>query len=192
MKLILICLIIVVLGNINSYSSFIESSNMLKSKTDDNLQTNNESKLTLRDLLQSVDASSVKKRITEGNQQCDSLFRANGQDYKDCTLDKAPDGQIPHKEWCYIEKTPNMTKVWDFCKPDMNYDKIRATIQNTLNKLTIDTRQINEDINKITPQMVSLLGSHVSLGKVQEDLTSRVNSFYEHTITCLLYTSRRG
>lgn len=183
MKLILICLYLIVFAKVSTYSSLIESTNSLELKSSDNMQSSNENKLTLRDLLQSVDASSVKKRITEGNLQCASLFRANGQDYKDCTLDKAPDGQIPHKEWCYIEKTPNMTKVWDFCKPDMNYDKIRATIQNTLNKLTLDTRQINEEINKLTPQMVSLLGSHVSLGKIQEDLTSRVNGFYEHTIT---------
>lgn len=122
-----------------------------------------------------------KSRIAISNVKCAKAFQHNKKTYFDCTLDRTPDGQIPTKEWCYLEKSPNTTKTWDYCREDMNYDKIRKKIQEIIKSLTEQTRKIKTECELVTPEETSLIGVYNSIVEVQSDLTSKVATIYKES-----------
>src|SRR5689334_4942514 len=73
----------------------------------------------------SHEANTKMKRYTEDGTLCASPFQHNGQIFFDCTNTRSPDGQMKEKEWCYVDETAKGDKPWDYCRPIIDYDKIR-------------------------------------------------------------------
>ena len=113
-------------------TSFAELKTQLKSKNLMKLNTNignvDKAKLTVRNLLGTM-RTNKKSRITLKGHKCKHTFNFNGKDYNDCTIDKAPDGQIPLNEWCFIYPSQETTDEWDYCKPNINNNKLRRKVE---------------------------------------------------------------
>ena len=167
-------------------TSFAELKTQLKSKNLMKLNTNigNEvkAKLTVRDLLVATMGTKKKNRITSKGHKCKQAFNFNGKDYNDCTIDKAPDGQIPLKEWCLIYPSPETTDVWDYCKPDMNYDKIRRKVQEIIKNYTEETRQVTKKTDDTTPKESNLISWYSTVLKGQADLSFKVNQLFAESL----------
>jgi hypothetical protein len=89
-----------------------------------------------------------KKRYTEDGRPCASAFAQDGQTFFDCTSTRSPDGQNKNKEWCYVDASAKGDKPWDYCKPIMDYDKIREQNQAQMKEFTIKARKVAEEVEK--------------------------------------------
>ena len=78
-----------------------------------------------------------KKRTTQDGRTCSQAFVQDGKTYFDCTNARSPDGQMKNKEWCYVDLSQQGAKKWDYCKPIMDYDKVRAANVLSLKEITI-------------------------------------------------------
>jgi hypothetical protein len=141
-------------------------------------------KLTLRDLLTASLGTKRKIRVgKEGSIKCKGSFTFGGRDYFDCTSDKTPDGSKTNQEWCMLEDN-EQTKKWDYCKPDMNFDKIRQEIQRIISKLTVTSREMQDKFDKIVPQETALIQDYQNLKNSQADLTQKVSELNKNTEAC--------
>jgi hypothetical protein len=141
-------------------------------------------KLTLRDLL--VASLGTKRKIRvgkEGNIKCKSSFKVGEVSYFDCTSVKAPDGSTSNQEWCMLEDN-EQTKVWDYCKPDMNFDKIREKIQEIIKNLTVTSREMQAKFDEVVPKENALLQDYQTLIDSQADLTQKVSELHKNTEAC--------
>jgi len=66
--------------------------------------------------------------------------------YFDCTNTRSPDGKSLREEWCYIDIHAKEGKDWDYCRPTIDYDKVREKNQSELNVLTVESRKINAEL----------------------------------------------
>jgi len=87
-----------------------------------------------------------KKRYTKGGKLCASVFVQDKITYFDCTAAKSPDGKNEKKEWCYIDIYARAGKTWDYCKPIIDYDKVREKNQYQLNVITVEARKVNSEL----------------------------------------------
>lgn len=133
------------------------------------------SKVTLRELLMAQLGTKRKKRYTVENFKCASAFKANDQEYYDCTMDRSPDGNRPTKEWCYLEKTADTATTWDYCKPNLDYDKLRFKIQEILEDITKVARRQIEAMRKVTPKAENNINAFRNTVKDQADINSKIN-----------------
>jgi len=80
---------------------------------------------------------------------CASAFNQNGITYYDCTNTVSPDGSNKKQEWCYIDvNSQDEVKEWDYCKPIINYDKLREENQHSLDSITQEARKVNADLDQ--------------------------------------------
>ena len=119
--------------------------------------------------------SRKRKRYTQDGRLCASAFVQDGKTYFDCTSTRSPDGEMKNKEWCYVDPEAKGTKIWDYCKPIMDYDKVREANQKCLKEITVACRKTNAEIEQyITPAQNSI----DELKRVkdgQEDIDNKVS-----------------
>ena len=139
-------------------------------------------KLTLKDLLVASMGTKRKTRVSNSNLKCSKYFEHNKKIYHDCTLDRAPDGSIPSKEWCMLEKNPESNIIWDYCKPEIDYDKIREKIQEIIGNLTNSSRRIESLCNDVSSEEEKLTSKIKNVLDIQTDLTSKLGFLYHESI----------
>ena len=139
-------------------------------------------KLTVRDLLMATTGGMKKNRVTVLGNKCMKIFKFNNKEYNDCTLDRSPDGQIPEKEWCMIVPTDKTNDIWQFCKPDMDYDKIRFEVQNIIKGLTEESRKIIDKLNEKSLLEDKKINQHLQLITLQGSLFNKINSLYSDSL----------
>ncbi len=163
----------------NKPTSFLSMNEKLEEKTEEL------SKLStmMSAMLMTGQGSRRKKRYTEDGRLCSSAFAQDGQTFFDCTATRSPDGQNKNKEWCYVDASAKGDKPWDYCKPIMDYDKIREQNQDQLKQFTIKARKVNSDIEaNIGPGQQSL----DDLKKVrqgQAELDQKINQLINQIAT---------
>ena len=149
-------------------TSFLSLGENLNLKASTKTLSNLDSKMST--LLNSK--SMRKKRSTQDGRFCSQAFVQDGKTYFDCTNARSPDGQMKNKEWCYVDSSHQGVKNWDYCKPIMDYDKVRLANVNALKEITIDCRKLNNDISQnINPAQNALDElKRVKDGQVKLDL----------------------
>lgn len=97
-----------------------------------------------------------KKRYTENGKECAPTFTHEGKTYDDCTMVKTPDMQDARREWCYIkeDQLEDNKQNWDFCRPDLNYDKLRSYNQDQMLKFN---QQYKQNADKLTGTINDLM-----------------------------------
>lgn len=140
------------------------------------------SKLSLKDLLVASMGTQRRTRVTNSNLKCSKYFTFNNKPYHGCTLDRDPGGQIPTKEWCLVDKNPDSSITWDFCKPEINYDKIREKIQDLISKLTNTSRQVESECQKIASEEEKFTARFKTVLDVQGDLTTKLSFLYSDSL----------
>lgn len=138
------------------YSSFMELSS--REKAASTMLSMNRLENTLRLQMASQLMENRKKRYTEGGKECAPTFSHEGKTYDDCTMVKTPDMQDAQREWCYIkdDQLEDNKRIWDFCRPDLNYDKIRKQNQERMFELNQQYKNIGEGLSKTVNDLVSL------------------------------------
>ena len=138
------------------YSSFMELSS--REKIASTMLSMNRLENTLRLQMASQLMENRKKRYTEGGKECAPTFSHEGKTYDDCTMVKTPDMQDAQREWCYIkdDQLEDNKKIWDFCRPDLNYDKIRRQNQEKMFELNQQYISTGQDLQKTVNDLVSL------------------------------------
>jgi hypothetical protein len=173
-----------------SQMSPLESENKFRERTsflsvNENLETEELSKLStmVNAMMMTGQGGRKKKRYTEDGRLCASAFAQDGQTFFDCTATRSPDGQNKNKEWCYVDASAKGDKPWDYCKPIMDYDKIREENQEQLKQFSIKARKVNTDIeSNISPGQQSL----DDLKKVrqgQAELDQKINQLINQIAT---------
>ncbi len=158
----------------NGPHSFIEleSKNNLFENSRSELQ--NLIELELKDSFSSQFFNGRKRRYTEDGRLCAAAFSQNGQTFYDCTSSRSPDGQLKNREWCYVNPGEKGTK-WGYCKPVMNYDKVREANQRHLRLVTQECRKVQDEIESIISPVEDILNGLAKIIKNHADLDNKVN-----------------
>jgi hypothetical protein len=115
-----------------------------------------------------------RRRYTIDNRPCAAAFAQDGKTYFDCTLARSPDGNIPTKEWCYVDIGVE-GKYWDFCEPVLDYDKVRKENQQHLSDLTIEAIKVNNELETHISPMEASLNEVSNLNEDQSNLENKLN-----------------
>ena len=99
----------------------------------------------LKEMFMSQMINRRKKRYTDDGRQCAAAFVQDSVTYVDCTAARSPDGALKNKEWCYVDFGAK-GKNWGYCKPIMDYDKVREANQKYLKELTVECRKVNDEL----------------------------------------------
>ena len=129
---------------------------------------------TLHSILKKSDTKR-KKRFTQDSRTCSQAFVQDGKTYFDCTLSRSPDGNVLKKEWCYVVASQRGSKDWDYCKPTMDYDKVRMANQMSMKEITIDCSKINNDISQNIGPAQNALDELKRVKDGQADLDNTIN-----------------
>ena len=142
-----------------------------------NLKTSGflESKATSKLNLLAELTSGRKKRYTEDGRLCARAFVQEGKTFFDCTATRSPDGQMKQKEWCYVDPNMKGTKVWDYCKPIMDYDKVREANQNYLREVTTACRKLDSEIEDLIPPVQNALDDLKRVKEGQAKIDNKIN-----------------
>jgi len=162
------------------FSSFIESAAQTKLKSSGRLTMNEleRMKLSTNDLEKIKQGSQrSKKRYTNEQKPCSSVFKQDGEYFFDCTNSKAPDGSQTNREWCYIESPETGGKTWDFCLPIMDYDKLREENQQQMAKIGTEAKKMAEQISNTTGPALDSLDKLKQVKESQQKLGSQLNNF---------------
>lgn len=138
-------------------------------------------KLTLKEMLLAQFGQKMKRRVSVGNVKCSTAFKHNNKTYVDCTKDNTPDGLKANKEWCYLEKNDITEKKWDYCKPDMNFDKIRGYIQIKLSSFSTQCRKLQQLFDDITPKVTTLISNLKETINKHSFLSNQLNNLEKDT-----------
>ena len=100
---------------------------------------------------------SSKRRYTKDGRICASAFVQDGKTYTDCTSAKSPDGQITGKEWCYVDPNAGGAPNWGYCRPVLDYDKVRMKARDLMLELIVEVRKVTDLVTaQITPASKTL------------------------------------
>ena len=150
----------------------LESKEFLEENVNTQLLNKLETELTAKFLSQMKNGK--KRRYTLDGRSCASAFVQDGKTYNDCTNTRSPDGQIKNQEWCYVDPGQE-GKIWDYCKPVLNYDKVREANQKFLRDVTVECRKVHDEIeSKLSPAQDSL-NYLESIRESQADLDNKLN-----------------
>ena len=116
-----------------------------------------------------------KKRTTQDGRTCSQAFVQDGKTYFDCTNARSPDGQMKNKEWCYVDLSQQGAKKWDYCKPIMDYVKVRAANVLSLKEITIDCRKLNNEISQNINPAQNALDELKRVKDGQASLDNKIN-----------------
>ncbi len=160
-----------------------------KSKTDDKSklkeQTTELSKLEekMHSEISSLQAKRGKKRYTIDNRQCQNPFKQNGQYFFDCTDTETPDKSQSGKEWCYVESPQAGDKIWEFCSPILDYDKLREHVQNEMKKISIDAKKLNDDVGNVIGPAQKALDDLRRVKESQSQISTRLSELAKDIAT---------
>lgn len=130
---------------------------------------------SLKEMFLSQLQSKKRKRYTQDGRLCAAAFVQDGKTFFDCTSTRSPDGELKNREWCYVDPTQKGDKIWDYCKPIMDYDKVREANQNLLKEITIEARKTNAEIEKFVSPAQNALDELKRVKEGQADLDNKVN-----------------
>jgi len=116
-----------------------------------------------------------KKRTTQDGRGCAQAFVQDGKTYYDCTSARSPDGQMKNKEWCYVDSAQPGVRNWDYCKPVMDYDKVRAANVLSLQEITKECRKINNNLSQNINPAQNALDDLKKVKEGQADLDNKIN-----------------
>ena len=116
-----------------------------------------------------------KKRMTQDGRTCSQAFVQDGKTYFDCTNARSPDGQMKNKEWCYVDSATSGVKNWDYCKPIMDYDKVRSANVLSLKEITSDCRKLNNNISQNINPAQNALDELKRVKDGQAELDNKIN-----------------
>lgn len=95
----------------------------------------------LRFLQESLASKTKFRRYTKDGRACASSFAQDGKIYTDCTSTKSPDGKITGDEWCYVDPAAGGSPNWAYCKPVLDYDKVRIRTREFLSEIIVEIRR---------------------------------------------------
>ena len=104
----------------------------------------------------------AKRRYTKDGRICASAFVQDGKTYTDCTSSKSPDGRLSGKEWCYVDPNAGGAPNWGYCRPTLDYDKVRMKARDSMMEMIVEVRKVTDLVSaQITPasQTIQLLTS---------------------------------
>ncbi len=90
-----------------------------------------------------------KKRYTIDNKLCKNPFKHNNDFFFDCINTETPDKSQTGKEWCYIDSPKEGDKIWEFCIPILDYDKLRENVQKQLKNISIEAEKLTDEVRKV-------------------------------------------
>jgi hypothetical protein len=161
--------------NINStpnvYSSFLNLNENLEEKSEEMSKISS----MMKTMLMMHQSNRKKKRYTEDGRLCSNAFAQEGQTFFDCTSTRSPDGQNKHKEWCYVDASEKGSKPWDYCKPIMDYDKIREENQNQMKQFTIEARKVQTEMESQLGPGQKALDDLKKVRQGQAEIDSKIN-----------------
>ena len=70
-----------------------------------------------------------KKRFTKDGRACATAFAFDGKVFNDCTDTMSPDNKNTGEEWCYVDANAGGNPNWGYCKPILDYDRVRKKTQ---------------------------------------------------------------
>lgn len=158
----------------NGAFSFIDLKDNEKLEENVNAEELNKLENNLKEMFMAQLVERRKKRFTEDGRLCAAAFVQDGVTYFDCTSARAPDGSSKNKEWCYVE-IGSKGSSWAYCKPIMDYDKVREANQKYLSKLTIECRKINDELEQYISPATEALNQLKVLRSGQAELDNKVN-----------------
>ena len=133
-------------------------------------------------------------RYTKDGRMCASLFIFEGTTYEDCAITRTPDGQNNKEEWCYISSPERGEKTWDYCKPILNYDKVREEAQRLYKQLihTIRTTRskygdvVIKESNMVIQETDNIIKEYSNIAQlyksIPEDIKT-IQSNYDYVLT---------
>lgn len=158
----------------NGAVSFLE----LKSKDfleeNVNAEVLNNLEIDLKEKFLSQMLNGRRRRYTVDGRSCAGAFVQNGHTYYDCTNSRSPDGLVKNKEWCYVNPGEK-GKNWDYCKPVMNYDKVRESNQKLLRELTVECRKVHYEIENHLSPAENAINELKSARDGQADIDNKIN-----------------
>jgi hypothetical protein len=160
----------------NGPLSFIEleSKNNLFENTKSTSELQNLIELELKNSFSSQFFNGRKRRYTEDGRLCAAAFSQNGQTFYDCTSSRSPDGQLKNREWCYVNPGEKGSK-WGYCKPVMNYDKVREANQHQLKLVTQECRKVQDEIESFISPAEDILNELKKIIQNHADLDNKIN-----------------
>ena len=128
----------------------------------------------LKEMFMSQMINRRKKRYTVDGRHCAAAFVQDGVTYFDCTAARSPDGGLTNKEWCYVDIGVK-GKNWGYCKPIMDYDRVREANQKYLLELTVECRKVNDEIEFYVAPAEAAINNLNKLRSGQAELDNKVN-----------------
>jgi hypothetical protein len=125
----------------------------------------------------------AKRRITESGTYCAALFKVNGRTFEDCTTEV--DAQVPirNKEWCYIDNPKPGEKTWDYCRPIMDYDKVREANQNEIKEIIVNIRKAEKELETLLQDGQRALDELRRVKEGQADVEAKINNLMKEQTT---------
>jgi hypothetical protein len=82
------------------------------------------------------------RRWTKDGRLCAAAFVQDGKTFTDCTTTKSPDGKLSGKEWCYADPNAGGNPNWAYCKPILDYDRVRMRARDLMLELIVEIRRV--------------------------------------------------
>ena len=130
---------------------------------------------SLKEMFLSQLQSKKRKRYTQDGRMCASAFVQDGKTFFDCTSTRSPDGELKNKEWCYVDPGAKGSKIWDYCKPIMDYDKVREANQKYLKEITVACRKTNAEIEQYISPAQNAIDELKRVKDGQAEIDNKVN-----------------
>lgn len=143
------------------------------------IQLQSESLTNDKELMSFVQTSSKlqlkkKVRFLKDGRPCAPTFEFNQKTYDDCTTDPAPDASSG-EEWCNVDPAIGGSPPWSFCKPVLNYDKLRERAKEVMERMVIEVSKISTMASNLIEPATKTLSNAENLKKKQAKTDSRLN-----------------
>lgn len=129
----------------------------------------------IRFLESSSNLGASRRRYTKDGRICASAFVQDGKTYTDCTNAKSPDGQLTSKEWCYVDPNAGGSPNWGYCRPVLDYDKVRMKARDLMLELIVEVRKVTDLVSAQINPVAQTLELLTSLETKQNAIELQVN-----------------
>lgn len=160
--------------------SFMELSNKVKAA--EQLYTMNKLEHQLQTKASEFLMHNKKKRYTENGKVCAPTFTHEGKTYDDCTRVKTPDQQEAAQDWCYIKQDqidPEAPKIWEYCRPDLNWDKVREYNQEQLQKYHVQAKSAEENLRKLMNDINTTNNTSTNIVSRYQEIDQSMESLFK-------------
>jgi hypothetical protein len=124
-----------------------------------------------------------RKRYTEDGRLCATAYVQDGQTFFDCTPSRSPDGQMKNKEWCYVDAKERGEKPWNYCKPIMDYDKLREANQEEMKTISVEMRKTESEVSTNIVPSQQALDNLKKTKQGQAEIDSKINKLVKEIST---------